>query len=220
MKTLSLSMAILTLPAAAGAADLCANVKAAATITDLTFADGVVKASGTWQVGEDSVGAMVEFRLQGDRQWAESHSGTTGTWQISLPWDKCYRSGFRVDVFPTLKLGDVLVHCTENGKAAIREFTGSCLPSADLGLCQWECSDEAPAHCTGTCTGTAKGGTGTLVALQGKNDKDYQVVDGPPRGPWSWPVVCAPGDKVSFKVRDLAGTGGFSNVAERLCGKR
>jgi hypothetical protein len=219
MKSLCIWMAILILPAAAGAADLCAKVKAGVEIKALSFENGTVKASGTWRVGEDSVGAMLEYRLQSDRQWAESRSGTSGTWEISLPWDKCYRSGFRVDVFPTLKVGNLLVHCTENGGSAVQIFMASCAPSVALGPCQWECSEESPTQCSGTCTGTAKGGNGNLVALQGVNGKDFQVIEGPPRGPWSWSVTCSPGDKVSFKVRDQSGTGGFSNEAEWPCGK-
>jgi hypothetical protein len=218
MKSLHVWMAFLFLPAAAGAAGLCANVKAGVTITNVSYADGIMKASGTWQVGEDSVGAMVEYRLQSDRQWAESRSGTSGTWEVSLPWKQCDRSTLRVDVFPSLKVGDVLVHCTENGKSTTRNFVVSCAPTAELGPCQWECAEEPAPRCSGTCTGTAKGGAGLLMAMQGINGEGFQIVEGPAKGPWTWTVACAPGDKVSFRVRDQAGTGVFSKLAERPCG--
>jgi len=219
MKALRICMALLILPVAAGAANLCSNVKAGVTITDVIYADGMMKASGTWQVGEDSPGAMVEYRIQSDRQWAESRSGTSGNWQVSLPWTQCDRSTLRVDVFPSLKVGDVLVHCTENGKFATRRFNVSCAPEAELGPCQWECSEEEPARCSGTCTGTVKGGVGIILAMLGANGEDFQVIEGPPQGPWTLTVTCAPGEKVSFKVRDRSGSGLFSAVAELPCGK-
>jgi hypothetical protein len=55
--------------------------------------------------------------------------------------------------------------------------------------------------------------------MQGVNGKNYQIVEGAPQGPWTWTVTCAPGDMVSFLVRDKAGTGVLSAVAELPCGK-
>jgi len=219
MKSLHAWIALLLLPAAARAENLCASVKAGVTITNVSWAAGVLKASGTWQVGEESPGAMLEYRVQSDRQWAESRSGKSGNWEVSLPWTSCDRSTFRVDVFPSLKLGDVLVHCTENGKSTKQSFNVSCAPTAELGPCQWECVEEPAPRCSGTCTGTAKGGAGLLLAMQGINGQGFQVVEGPSQGPWTWTVTCAPGDKVSFKVRDQGGTGLFSKAAERSCGQ-
>ena len=219
MKSLHLWLAVLILPAVAGAENLCSQVKAGVTITGVSHADGILKAAGTWEVGEESPGAMVEYRIQSDRQWAESRSGKAGTWEVSLPWTACDRSTLRVDVFPSLKAGDILVHCTENGKFATRRFVVSCAPKAELGPCQWECSEEAPARCAGTCIGTGKGGAGPLVAMRGLNGKDFQVIEGPPQGPWTWAVTCTHGDKVSFAVRDKSGTGILSSVAELPCGE-
>jgi len=219
MKNLLVWMAILGFPAATKAENPCVHVKAGVAITKVAWADGMLKASGTWQVGEESAGAMVEYRIQSDRQWAESRSGTSGNWEVSLPWTACDRSTLRVDVFPSLKVGDLLVHCTENGKWAKQSFNVSCAPTAELGPCQWECAEEPAPLCSGHCTGTAKGGAGFLVAMQGINGQGFQLVEGPAQGPWTWTVTCAPGDKISFKVRDQGGTGLFSKAAERSCGQ-
>jgi len=219
MKSLHAWIALLLLPAAAGAESLCAKAQAGVTITNVSWAAGILKASGTWQVGEESAGAMLEYRVQSDRQWAESRMGKSGNWEVALPWTFCDRSTLRVDVFPSLKLGDVLVHCTENGKSTKQSFNVSCVPTAELGACQWECAEEPAPRCSGTCTGMAKGGAGSYVAMQGINGQGFQVVEGPPQGPWTWTVACAPGDKVLFAVRDRGGTGPMSKTAERPCGR-
>lgn len=225
MKILSLWTVLLLLPAVAPASppksDVCAGAKGAVTIESVSFADGLLKAAGTWRVGEGRVGALVEYRIQSDRQAAEVRSGPEGTWEAALPYDRCGRSVLRVDVFPSVKSGAVQVHCLADGQAVTRSFQVDCTPAAGIGPCQWECAEEQgkPDWCSGSCTATAKGGEGSLVAMIGMNDKDYQLVEGPEFGPWTAAVTCAAGDKVSFKVRDHVGSGAFSNVAELPCGK-
>jgi hypothetical protein len=218
MKSPYLWLAFLTLPTAAAAANPCANLKAGVTIAEISHADGVMKASGTWEVGEGVPSALVEYRIQGDRYWVESRTGTSGAWQVSIPWTQCNRSSLRVDVLPSVKVGDVLVYCWENVKATSQRFVVNCAPTAELGPCQWECSDEKPLRCSGTCTGTGQGGTGYLVGMYGVNGESYQFSEAT-EGVWTWTVTCAPGDKVSFRVRDKSGSGVLSEVAERLCGQ-
>jgi hypothetical protein len=218
MKILYLSIAMM-LPVAAWGADLCAGATSGATITGVSYADGIVTASGTWRVGENAAGALVEYRIQSDRQSAETRSGASGSWEVALPYTSCDRNTFRVYVFPAFKKGDVLVHCTENGQSAAQSFMISCQPTAELGPCEWECSEGPPARCSGICAGTAKGGRGGLAGLQGINGEGFQAVEASAEGRWTLTVTCSPGDQVSFKVRDRSGLGAFSNVAQWPCGK-
>lgn len=216
------AMSLLLSPGRSGAADFCATAGATVTLTDLTWTeeDGLVRAKGAWTAGEGAAGVEVEYRVQSDRQWAEWRSGASGSWEVAFPYSVCRRNTFQVDVSPSFKSGSVLVHCLNQGRAvATRDFVISCQAQAQIGPCQWECEEGPPARCSGLCTGTARKGVGGLVALVGVNDQDYQVAEGPVKGPWSVPVTCAPGDRVTFKVRDRDGTGGFSNIAEQPCGK-
>jgi hypothetical protein len=227
MKILSLWTVLLLLPAVAPASppksDVCAGAKGAVTIETVSFADGVVKAAGTWRVGEGRAGALIEYRIQSDRQAAEVHSGPAGTWEAALPYGHCGRSVLRVDAFPSVKSGELQVHCLADGQAATRSFEVDCSPAADLGPCQWECAEPAgekgKTFCSGSCTATARGGEGSLVAMIGVDDEDYQLVEGPEFGPWTATVTCEPGHRVTFKVRDHVGSGAFSKVAELPCGK-
>ena len=73
----------------AGAADVCANAKAGVTISDAAWADGVLNASGTWQAGEGTTGVMMEYRIESDREWVELRAGTSGTWEVTIPYRDC-----------------------------------------------------------------------------------------------------------------------------------
>lgn len=208
----------LLLPSLAGAADVCAAARAGLTITDFSVEEGMVKARGTWEVGEGSPGVLIEYRIDQDRYQLESWSGAAGTWEFIQAFPACDRHTVRVNAFPSVKDGARVVHCVENVGSVTRTFDLSCAPVADLGLCEWECSEGPPARCAGTCTGTGRSGVRGKVALRGINDDNYELVEGPRQGPWTFTVTCAPGERVSFKLRDNDGTGAFSNVAERPCG--
>ncbi len=202
----------------APAADVCANARASVALSDLSWADGVLKASGTWQAGEGAAGVMLEYRIQSDRQWLEQRAGAAGTWEASIPYRRCGRNSFRVEAFPGVQSGAVQVQCLEKGGTEARTFMVDCLPIATLASCQWECEGE-PVRCTGHCTGTGKGGIGNLIGMMGINGKDYQIAEGPPEGPWTAVVACSPGDVVSFLVRDKGGGGAPSKVVEHPCGQ-
>ena len=216
---LSLGAALVLLSAASvEAADPCANARAAVTLKDVTWAGGVLKASGTWQVGEGAAGVTMEYRVQSDRQWLEQRSGAAGAWEVALPYSRCGRNSFRAEAFPSVQSGAVQVQCLEKGGTDTRTFMVDCTPTATLASCQWECAEGPPVRCTGQCTGTGKGGIGNLVGFLGINGKDYQVAEGPPAGPWTAVVTCSPGDMVSFMVRDKGGAGAPS-VVEHPCGQ-
>lgn len=203
----------------AGAADVCANAKAAVTIAGATYADGVLKASGTWQAGEGTTGVMMEYRIESDREWLELRAGASGTWEVAIPYRDCGRSTFQAEAIPGVKNGAVQVQCLGKGQVATRSFVVDCAPVATFGSCQWECEEGPPARCTGQCSGTGKGGVGNLLGLIGVNGKDYVYGEGPPEGPWTAIVTCSPGDKVTFMVRDKGGAGAPSKVVEHPCGQ-
>ncbi|HEY9422292.1 MAG TPA: hypothetical protein VIW92_12815 [Thermoanaerobaculia bacterium] len=213
------TMLLFLYPVSAGAADVCANAKAAVTISDATWADGVLKASGTWQAGEGTTGVMMEYRIQSDRQWVELRAGASGTWEVTIPYRECGRNTFKAEAFPGVKDGAVHVQCLEKGLATTKNFIVDCSPVAAIASCQWECEEGPPARCTGRCTGTGRGGIGNLMGIMGVNDKGYEYAEGPPEGPWTATVTCSPGDKVTFLVRDQGGAGAPSKVVEHPCGQ-
>lgn len=212
------------LPLAAQPADpaACAGTRSGVDISQLTVEETALQAAGTWRVEGTEAGAMVEFRLDSDRMASETRSGGSGPWSFAFDFTgafkKCGRHTLRVFTFPVVKDGGRLAHCLAKGESAAKTFTISCAPKARIEHCEWECSDDEPAGCTGVCAATARGGAPGLVGLQALNNQDYKVVEGPEGGPWSWPVACRAGERVSFKVRDQQGIGVMSNVAEILCG--
>ena len=203
----------------AGAADVCANAKAGVTISDAAWADGVLNASGTWQAGEGTTGVMMEYRIESDREWVELRAGTSGTWEVTIPYRDCGRNTFQAEAIPGVKNGAAQVQCLGKGQAATRNFMVDCSPVATFGSCEWECEEGPPARCTGQCTGTGRGGIGNLMGMLGVNGKDYVYGEGPPEGPWTAIVTCSPGDKVTFMVRDKGGAGAPSKVVEHPCGQ-
>jgi hypothetical protein len=213
------AMFLLLSAAPAGAAEVCANAKAAVTITDASWADGVLKASGTWQAGEGAVGVAMEYRIESDREWLELRAGASGTWEVAIPYRDCGRNTFQAESMPVVKSGAVQVHCLGKGQAVTRNFNVDCSPAASFGSCQWECAEGPPVRCTGQCSGTGRGGTGTLLGLLGVNGKDFQYAEGPANGPWTAIVTCSPGDMVSFQVRDKGGAGAPSKTVEHPCGQ-
>jgi hypothetical protein len=222
MKKFSVLLFLLSMPAVAGAAEVCASTGAGVAIKDVSVQDGILKASGTWTAqGASSV--LLEYRIDSDRMQTESRTGTSGTWEYAesigrIP--RCGRHTFRVFVFPSVKDGSRLAHCLEQSQSDPRNFNVSCAPVASLGLCEWECADEPEPRCAGICNGSARGGSVQKVASWGLNNANFaEIKERTPEGNWPFQVLCSPGDKVSFKVRDLGGSQETSNVAERLCGQ-
>jgi hypothetical protein len=50
------------------------------------------------------------------------------------------------------------------------------------------------------------------------NGEGWQQGEATSEGPWSHPVACDPGQRISFKVRDRDGRGYWSAVDEIGCG--
>lgn len=204
---------------AARAADPCAAASAAVGIAEASFTDGVLISHGSWQVaGASSV--MVEYRIDQDRLQSEVRPGTSGTWEVTQGFTICGPHTLRVFAFPAVQEGGRLMHCLERGVSQASRFTVSCAPLAKIDSCSWECSGAAAERrCTGTCTGSASGGKGLHIPFWGLDGAGFQPVPPPSVGPWSQPVTCAAGQRVSFKVRDRHGSGAWSEVAERACGE-
>jgi hypothetical protein len=220
VKILGIGFVLALLPSLA-VAGVCDGVKAEVSLASVSFADGVMKASGTWNVGEGGQGVIIEYRIQSDRQALEIRPGASGEWSVELPYTRCGRNTFQVQAFPLAKTGEVQGACLESGSKALRDFDIDCRPKATLGPCRWECVGEKdqPARCSGTCQAAATGGVAAFVGMFRIADRDFQVLEGPERGPWSLALTCSPGERIEFKVRDHFGTGAFSNVAEAACGK-
>jgi hypothetical protein len=222
MKKLSILLFLLSMPAAAGAAEVCASAGAGVAITDISIQNGLLKASGTW-TAQGASGVLLEYRIDSDRMQTESRTGTSGTWEYTEPVEKiprCGRHTLRVFVFPSVTDGTRLAHCLERSQSDPRNFNISCAPVASLGFCEWECADEPEPRCAGLCSGSARGGSVQKVASWGLNGTNFEEIkERTPEGTWTFHVTCSPGDKVSFKVRDLGGSRETSNVAERSCGE-
>lgn len=216
---LPIALAGLLLPAAARAADSCAAASAAVAVTEVVFADGVVTAHGSWEV-QGAGSAMLEYRIDQDRLQSEVRPGAAGTWEVTQAFALCGPHTLRVYAFPAVQEGGRLVHCLERGASQPARFTVSCAPVARIDGCSWECAGEgAERRCTGTCTASASGGRSLPMPFWGLDGAGFQAVPPPSAGPWTQPVSCTPGQRVSFKVRDRNGAGAWSAVAERACGE-
>lgn len=222
MKKLAILLFLLSMPAAAVAAEVCASAGAEVSIREVSVQEGVLKAAGTW-TAQGASGVLLEYRIDSDRMQTESRAGASGTWEYAEPVEKiprCGRHTLRVFVFPSVTDGPRLSHCLERSQSDPRSFEVSCAPVASLGLCDWECVDEPEPRCAGICSGSARRGSLQKVASWGLNGTNFEEIkERTPEGGWTFQVTCSPGDKVSFKVRDLGGSRETSNVAERLCGQ-
>jgi hypothetical protein len=208
------------LPAgAARAADTCAAASTAVAVAEVSFADGVVTAHGSWEVkGASSV--MLEYRIDQDRHQSEVRPGSSGTWEVTQAFALCGQHTLRVYAFPAVQEGGRLVHCLERGVSQPGRFTVSCAPVARIDACTWQCAGEgAERRCAGTCTGSATGGRGLPIPFWGLDGAGFQAVPPPAAGPWTQAVSCTPGQRVSFKVRDRHGAGAWSEVVEKACGE-
>ena len=203
------------------AQDPCSAATSAVTIGEFTTGDGSVDAKGTWQAGGGASGIMLEFRMDNDRIRIETWSGASGTWQISSmsPKEaKCGRHTLRVHAYPSVKLGEGQLHCVGKGASAPRQFEFSCAPIVEIVDCNWECGGGETPQCTGTCTAQASRGRLTYAPFWGVNGEGWQPGGEASEGPWTHPVACAPGQRISFKVRDRDGRGLWSEVDEIGCG--
>ena len=211
-----LALPVLLAASPALAADLCASVSSSLTQSELTMVgEDSIQAKGTWQVAGGAAGVMVETRIDSDRMQSEAQSGTSGSWSITQEVTQgCGRHTVRFFAFPYVQDGTRQVHCLKQVSSAAKQFEISCLPVVEIVDCQWECSGE---ECTGTCTTEARRGKLTYVPHWGVNGESWQAGD-PSEGPWTHPVACKPGQRISFKVRDRDGRGRWSEVDEIGCG--
>lgn len=200
---------------------LCRLAQAVLHVDEATFSEGLMKARGRWEVKGGASAVMLEYRVDMDRQQSEVRPGETGTWEVTQPWKKCGGKTYvlRVFAFPVVAVGPRLVHCLEKGTSIPSRFTISCAPVAELTECQWNCTGaEDDRRCSGTCTASAKQGRPPYLPFWGVDNADFQPAQPPAEGPWTHPVACAPGQRISFKVRDYHGTGIWSPVVEKECG--
>lgn len=219
---LLLLLAGLAAPLPAAAADiteLCAAVTSTVQIAAAPYTDGLLAAHGSWEV-TGTAAVMLEYRIDQDRLQSEVRTGTSGTWEVKLPFKLCGPHTLRVFAFPVAQDGTRLAHCLERGASTPSRFTISCAPGAEITACAWECSEEAGGrHCSGSCTASVSGGRPPYLPFWGADGAGFQPVQPPGPGPWTQPVACAAGQKISFKVRDFHGTGAWSPQVERDCGQ-
>jgi hypothetical protein len=207
------------LAAPAVADDPCSTATAAVTIDDLTVEEDVVTARGTWQAGGGASGVLLEYRVNNDRLRAETRSGTSGSWSVVRmdPQEEgCGQRALRMFVFPSVQDGERQLHCLKRSSSTPRHFEISCAPIAEIVDCTWKCSGGNDGSCTGACAATARRGTPGYVPYWGVNGEGWQNAEAAAEGPWSQPVTCKIGERISFKVRDRRSR--WSNVDEMGCG--
>lgn len=206
--------------APARAQDPCSAATASVTITGLELGERAISSEGTWQAGGGAAGVLLEYRVDSDRMHMESRSGASGSWDLGrIALRECGRHTLRVYAYPSVQEGQRLVHCVRQGTSTPRQFEISCTPVAEIVDCQWECSGGEAPRCSGICAAEASGGRPNYLPFWGLNGEGWQASsERPSKGPWSHPVTCAPGQRISFKVRDRNGQGLFSAVDELGCG--
>jgi len=208
--------------APAMAADPCSTATVSVTITDLKLGEDSLAVNGTWQVGGGAVGVLMDFRINNARGPIESRSGTSGSWdfpQLELIDKSCGYYELRITAYPSVQDGPRLIHCVAQGSSIPRPFQISCAPSVEIVDCQWECGGGEAPQCSGICSASARLGRPGYVPFWGVNGESWQQgAETPSEGPWSQPVTCSPGQRISFKVRDRNGRGLWSEVDEIGCG--
>jgi hypothetical protein len=202
--------------------DLCSAATVSVTIADLQVGEDSIAAKGTWQVGGGAVGVLLDYRINNARGPMESHSDASGSWEAARLelFDKtCGFRELRVHAYPSVQDGPRLRHCVAQVKSAPQVFEISCAPKAEIVDCQWECEGGEAPRCSGLCAGSARLGRAGYLPFWGVNGEGWQqAAEAPSEGPWSHPVTCAPGQRISFKVRDRSGRGLWSEVDEIGCG--
>ena len=210
------------LAAPALAKDLCSAATASATIAEVKAGESTFDARGTWQAGGGAAGVLLEYRINSDRLRSETWLGTSGTWEV-VGMDPeeagCGRRTLRIVVSPSVQDGERLLHCLKKGVSEAHQFEISCAPVAEIVDCAWKCVPDEIPECTGTCTGTARRGRLRYMPFWGVNGEEWQQgAEAPSKGPWTRPVTCNPGQRISFKVRDHEEDGPWSQVDEIGCG--
>ena len=203
----------------ADAADLCPSATGSGTITELKVEESTIQAKGTWQSGGSAAGVMLEYRFDSDRLQSEAQAGPSGTWSLTqdLAAYGCGTHTLRLNVFPYVQNGVRQIHCLEQVKPTRQTFEVSCAPVAEIVDCQWECTGGNEPRCAGTCTGMARRGKLSYMPFWGVNGEGWQQGE-VAEGPFTQAVSCAPGQRISFKVRDRDGRGYWSNVDDLGCG--
>lgn len=224
MRQLGLAaLAMLLFASTLAAADLCPATDAQSVVTQISYKDGQVVASGTWAVSGGATGAMLEFRVDNDRLQAEARTGTSGIWSITQPFSVCDRPihALRVLVHPAVDGGEgrqsFCLDRMKRSEAAMFQF--SCAARAEVSHCDWECGDGEDARCAGLCLVTATGGRLKYVPYQGTEGQEAQKFGDPSEGPWNLQVSCKRGEKITFTVRDNYGRGKPAPPVERQCGE-
>jgi hypothetical protein len=230
-----LTSLLLSVPALVSAAEVCAGKAGSVAIASVHSEGGMVDIAGTWKASPGTQGLGIEVRIDQDRQKVELHTGEGGAWAVKVPFALCGRHALRIYAFAAVPEGDHTTLCFEGAPSALNHFEVDCSPQAKLDRCVFDCpkpkpvpakkgkaapppAPPAPVECKATCDASGASGVGTLAGLAGLNNANFQMVEGPGGGPWTFTLPCKPGDKVTFIVRDHSGVGATSKPAERECG--
>lgn len=207
---------LLVVASPALAADLCAGASSSVTLSELTMAgEGSVQVKGAWTAAGSAAGVMLETRIDSDRMQSEAQAGASGSWSITQEVTQgCGKHTLRVFAFPYVLDGTRQVHCLKQASSTPKPFEISCAPVVEIVDCQWECAGE---ECSGPCTASARKGRLLYVPHWGVNGEGWQPGEAS-QGPWTQPVACKVGQRISFKVRDRDGRGQWSEVDEIGCG--
>ncbi len=203
------------------AAPLCAAARVAVAKTGFTAdASGNFRATGTWQASGGATGVFLEYRIDSDRYKSEWQQGAAGQWAYADSFPECGGHTTRIHAIPLVTVGDHEVICFEQDRSVAANFESACLPAAAIVGCSWTCQAGPPAVCSGSCTARASGDPVGFAPYWGLDDGGYAAgQEGSRSGPWTERITCAPGERVSFKVRGHGGAGGWSPPVEIPCGQ-
>ena len=194
----------------------CKTADSGVTLDEVLVDGDVVTARGTYSV-QNGDGALIEYRIEGDRYEAEFHPGASGTWSFDRPRQTCDHHALRVFVYPARhdEHGFSTI-CLTQGSSERGQYDIPCNPRGRIDGCAWTCGAGSSAACKGTCATSAFAGAPAYTPFYGVDGVWEADPGGAPGTAWSRELNCKRGQEVQFRVRDRFRV--WSPVVRVLCG--
>ncbi len=194
----------------------CEKVDSAVTVDEVWANEDVVTAKGTYSV-KNGDGALIEFRIEGDRYEAQYHPGASGTWTFDHPNQACGHHAARVFVYPSIHdAKGFSMLCLPQGVTERGQYDIPCNPRARVDSCAWSCGEGAAAACTAKCSVSAAAGYPPYLPYYGLDGVWESEAGGPATSAWEHEFACRRGQEVFLRVKDR--TGVWSPVVKVRCG--
>lgn len=194
----------------------CKTVDSGVTVDEVLVDGDVVTARGTYSV-KNGEGALIEYRIEGDRYEAEFHPGTSGTWSFDRPHQSCDHHALRVFVYPALRdAHGFSTICLTSGTSERGQYDIPCNPRARIDGCTWSCGEGSAAACKGTCSTSAVAGAAAYIPFYGVEGVWESEPGGGSGTSWSRELSCRRGQEILFRVSDRYGV--WSPVVRARCG--